>query len=282
MPISQNQTDALYAATVTTHDGDDLGAVTQIYLDDATGEPAWATVNTGFFGTRETFIPLTGAELHGNQITVSHSKSTIKDAPRVDADDHLSDSDQDELYAYYGLQGSPTSDTSRGTGGEPTSNPGPNPGPNSDSNRDSNRGSDSNPNSNPGPNSDAMTLHEERVDVGTTSVETGRIRLRKHVVTEQESVTVPVQREEFEVVREPATGAEPGTDRLGEDEVSVTTHEERPVIDKEVVATEQVGLDRRVIDDEQQVSTDVSHEEVDVEREQGRGGQPGKGDNHRS
>ncbi|MGD8151103.1 DUF2382 domain-containing protein [Ornithinimicrobium sp. Y1694] len=42
----------------------------------------------------------------------------------------------------------------------------------------------------------SMTLHEERVGVGTEQVETGRVRLRKHVVTEQETVTVPVQREE--------------------------------------------------------------------------------------
>jgi uncharacterized protein (TIGR02271 family) len=112
---------------------------------------------------------------------------------------------------------------------------------------------------------DRMTLHEERVDVGTERVQTGRVRLRKHVVTEQETVTVPVQREEFEIVREPVTDGG-GADRsdLGDDEIDVAVHEERPVIDKEVVATEQVGVDRRVVTDERDVTTDVSREEVDV------------------
>ncbi|AXH98134.1 DUF2382 domain-containing protein [Ornithinimicrobium avium] len=58
----------------------------------------------------------------------------------------------------------------------------------------------------PGDDDARMTLHEERVDVGTERVQTGRVRLRKHVVTEQKTVTVPVQREEYEIVREPVTG----------------------------------------------------------------------------
>jgi stress response protein YsnF len=74
-----------------------------------------------------------------------------------------------------------------------------------------------------------------------------------------------VQREEFEVVREPVTDAARGDGSdLRDDEIDVAVHEERPVIDKEVVATEQVGVDRRVVTDERDVTTDVSREEVDV------------------
>lgn len=113
-----------------------------------------------------------------------------------------------------------------------------------------------------------MTLHEERVDVGTERVETGRVRLRKHVVTDQKTVTVPVEREEYEVVREPVTdGGTADRGALGDDEVEVAVHEERPVIDKDVVATEEVGVQRNTVTDERDVTTDVSHEEVDVVRD---------------
>jgi stress response protein YsnF len=44
-----------------------------------------------------------------------------------------------------------------------------------------------------------MTRSEEELDVGTSERETGRARLRKYVVTEEASQTVPVRREEIDV-----------------------------------------------------------------------------------
>ena len=54
--------DALYRATVFDRDGDKIGGVGEVYLDDTTGEPAWVTVNTGLFGLKETFVPPTSYE----------------------------------------------------------------------------------------------------------------------------------------------------------------------------------------------------------------------------
>ncbi|AXH97124.1 DUF2382 domain-containing protein [Ornithinimicrobium avium] len=51
---------------------------------------------------------------------------------------------------------------------------------------------------------------------------------------------------------------------MGEDEVVVAVHEERPVIAKDVVATEQVGIQRESVTEQREVTTDVSREEVDV------------------
>ncbi|MGO1286431.1 MAG: YsnF/AvaK domain-containing protein [Brachybacterium sp.] len=78
-----------------------------------------------------------------------------------------------------------------------------------------------------------VTLHEEQAHVGTEKVQTGRVRLRKHVVTDTEQVEVPVQREELVLEREPADGRAGGT--LSEEEVDVTLTEERPVVEKETV-----------------------------------------------
>ena len=64
----------------------------------------------------------------------------------------------------------------------------------------------------PVPNTDdAMTRSEEHLRVGTEKVEAGRARLRKYVVTEQQSVQVPVSREEVRVEREPITDANRAT-----------------------------------------------------------------------
>ncbi|WP_238695358.1 DUF2382 domain-containing protein [Ornithinimicrobium flavum] len=306
MSITQEQINDLYDAEVVTQDDDNLGGVGEVYLDDQTGEPSWISVKTGWFGARQSLVPLQDADLSGGRIRVPHTKDTIKNAPNVDADQHLSEEEQDELFRYYSGAGVDTSrygadgldDRRDVTEADPAVAGGFSAG-GADSDLDRDRGtladtdrdSDVDRDRGAGLGGDrdldvdrdrgaelgggvgreregSMTLHEEQVDVGTERVETGRVRLRKHVVTDQETVTVPVQREEFEVVREPVAGedARDGA-RLGEDEAEVTLHEERPVVDKDVVATERVGLEKQTVTDEQQVVTDVSHEEVDVDRD---------------
>ena len=111
-----------------------------------------------------------------------------------------------------------------------------------------------------------MVRHEEEVNVGTERVQTGRARLRKHIVHDTETVTVPVEREEVEIVREPIADGEHGG-RLSDEDVEVSLSEERPVVDKDVVAKERVGLDKNVVQDQEQVQTDVAREEVDIERD---------------
>jgi sporulation protein YlmC with PRC-barrel domain len=65
------------------NDGDEVGSVGQIYVDDQTGNPSWVTVNTGLVGSNETFVPLEGASPEGNDVRVRYSKDRIKDAPNV-------------------------------------------------------------------------------------------------------------------------------------------------------------------------------------------------------
>src|SRR5919107_4948404 len=102
--ISENQIDDVQRATVYDRSGDKIGKAGQVYLDDATGTPTWITVNTGLFGTSESFVPLEGASFNGgDRVEVAYSKSQVKDAPRVAADGHLEVSEEAELYRYYGL-----------------------------------------------------------------------------------------------------------------------------------------------------------------------------------
>lgn len=88
---------------VVDQDGVKVGTVQQVYRDDATNDPEWITVRTGLFGMKETFVPLAGARRTGNELHVPHTKETIKQAPRIDADGHLDPSEEARLYQHYGL-----------------------------------------------------------------------------------------------------------------------------------------------------------------------------------
>ncbi len=85
-------------------EGDEIGEITQIYVDDATSRPEWALVNTGLFGTKSTFVPVAQASGESGDVRVNYSKATVKDAPRVDTGQKLSQEEEAELYHHYGLR----------------------------------------------------------------------------------------------------------------------------------------------------------------------------------
>jgi uncharacterized protein (TIGR02271 family) len=236
--------------------GDKLGTIDAIYLDDDTGQPEWATVTTGLFANKATFVPLAQAKAMGEDVQVPYAKDQVSDAPNMQADGQLSRDDEAELYRHYGLaytehrsdSGLPAGttgrdiDTDRDTVGRDVS------GPTTD---------------------DAMTRSEEELRVGTQTREAGRVRLRKYVTTEQQQVTVPVQREEVRVEREPITDANVGAATSGpdisEEEHEVTLHEEEVVVDKRAVARERVRLDTETVTDQRQVSEEIRKEQIEVD-----------------
>ena len=299
--LDQDQIDRLFDQDLYGSDGDRIGKVKQVYADDDSGSPKWLTVSTGLFGTKETFVPLTDADIRDGRATVPYTKDLVKDAPNVDADGHLSPDEERELYAYYGRTDyeragdvgddrtdyERTGDTSDRTDYERTGDVGDDRagapiagGVGAGRDRDvSTRDRDADHRANRG-DDDSMTVSEERLDVGTERRETGRARLRKYVVTEHVTQTVPVQREEVRLEREPITDANAGDATSGQDiseaEHEVVLHEERPVVDKETVPVERVRLGTETVTDEETVSEDVRKERVDVE-----GDQPDVGDSTR-
>jgi hypothetical protein len=71
----------LLGATAHDPSGDKIGKVGQVYYDDDTDQPKWITVHTGLFGTKESFVPLQGAQVKGGVVTVGYDKQKIKNAP---------------------------------------------------------------------------------------------------------------------------------------------------------------------------------------------------------
>ena len=99
-----------------------------------------------------------------------------------------------------------------------------------------------------------MTRSEERLKVGTEQVETGRVRLVKHVVTEQQQITVPVSHEEVRLEREPIADGRPGRE-LADDEQEIRLHADRPVVDKEAVQVERLRLGKDTVTEQETFST---------------------------
>jgi uncharacterized protein (TIGR02271 family) len=294
--------------------GEKIGSASEVYLDDETGQPEWVTVRTGLFGTKESFVPIRDADLTDDGLRVPVSKSAVKDAPKIDTDGHLSPQEEQELYRYYSLDtGTGTArtgrtDTTVGRVDRPEATTGTMTGTESttgmaaagmaDRDRDTTgrhattgttgrdttdrtgtagvdtRGAVGHDTS--GPTTDnAMTRSEERLDVGTRTEEVGRARLRKYVVTENATETVPVSREEVRVEREPITDANVGNamdgPAISEEEHEVTLHAERPVVEKEAVPVERVRLDKETVTDTETVNADLRKEQIDVDGGQGTG-----------
>jgi len=232
---------AFEGRTMLDRDGDKIGKIDDVYEDKHSGRPEWALVNTGLFGTKKTFVPLRGAQPTGEDVRVPLEKAHVKDAPGIDADGELSESEERELFTHYDLAYETDGDASAGNGHDVS-------GPTTD---------------------DAMTRSEEELRVGTERRETGRARLRKYVVTETEQRTVPVRREEVRVEREPITEANAGQaldgPEISEDEHEVVLHEERPVVEKDVVAKERVRLSAEERTDEETVSEDLRKERIETD-----------------
>jgi len=255
--LSEQQVNDAIGATAYDTGGDKLGKVGQVYFDDQTGRPEWATVNTGLFGTSESFVPLGDATFDGGRLTVMHSKDKVKGAPNVGDDGHLSEAEERTLYDYYGVgyDAAPA-------GGVPPATT----GDQSDTGDQSyTEGRDTS-----GPTTDgAMTRSEERLDVGTTTEAAGRARLRKYVETEHVTQTVPVRKEKAVIEREPITEANAGDATAGpdisEEEHEVTLSEERVQVSKSTEPVERVRLGTEEVVAEESVEADVRKERIDTE-----------------
>jgi uncharacterized protein (TIGR02271 family) len=233
-------------------DGEKIGRIKEIYEDQQTGKPEWALVTSGLLGMRSHFVPLAGAEPNGEHVRVKTTKDRVAAAPGVEADGELSEAEERRLFEHYGVpytaegsttaQGAPDAATSPQETGDGYDVSGPT-------------------------TDDAMTRSEEELHVGTAQRERGRARLRKYVVTEQVQTTVPVQREEVRLEREPITDANVDqaldAPEISEEEHEIVLHEEQPVVEKRAVPKERVRLEKDTVTEERQIADEVRKERIE-------------------
>jgi uncharacterized protein (TIGR02271 family) len=251
--------DQFEGRAVTGADGQKLGSVVDVYFDKDTQRPEWALVATGLFGTKHSFVPITAASTTADGLSVPFTKDQVKDAPRIDDDGELSQDEELLLSRHYGLSYSDESSDSGLPGGGGTR-------------AAEGRGSVGNDVSGP-ETDDAMTRSEEELQVDKIRRPSGLARLRKHIVTEQVNVTVPVQREELRIEREPITEANAdaamGGPDLSAEEHELTLSEEEVVVNKRVVPKERVRLDKDIVTEERSVNDEIRKEQIDVEGDVG-------------
>jgi uncharacterized protein (TIGR02271 family) len=112
-----------------------------------------------------------------------------------------------------------------------------------------------------------MQLRHEELQAYKQPVQTGEAGLRKKVVSEPQSIEVPVEHEEVYIERRPGSG-QPSDTPIGEEETyRVPVREEQVNVDKQQVVKEEVALGKRKVEDTKRVGDNVRREEAEVKHE---------------
>ena len=293
----------LFNATAYDKNGEKLGDVNEVFVDDQSGQPTFVEVNHGLFGMNSSLVPLRGHDFSGDDLKLGFSKDRIKDAPDFDSDKPLTPEAQSDIFKHYGL------DNARDVTDYKDSN--------LDSKRDVQAGADKDHNLTAGAgaagagaagagvagahadekkadthttdaaaterkagvaddaaaartnNDGELIRSEEQLNVNKERVAAGEARLRKYVVTDTESVEVPVEREEVRVERTPINAEDAknynGAISGDSEEASVTLHEERVNVNKETVPVEKINLKKDTVRDTETHTEELRKEQIDTD-----------------
>jgi uncharacterized protein (TIGR02271 family) len=280
----------LIGARVTGSDGQVVGTVQQIFNDDRDGTPVWARIRAG---TRDLFVPLGGSRATKDGLSVPFDSRQIMSSPDLGVKQHLSAAQTDQLNRHYGLAvpaqgGPPDAGLERGRAQQDAAQ-------RAKAERDQARkGETERGQDRGGPRlrdeaqtgefqrgetqagEDWLIRTEERFDVGTEMLESGRARLHKYVDVEPVEQTVHVFHEEYEIERVPISAEEQVRAEIAEGEQEIALHEERPVLHKEAVPVERVRLKVKRVDEDRTLRDEIRRERLEVEdgRRGERTGQP--------
>ena len=273
-----NRIEDLANATAYDVDGDKVGGVKDVYVNDTTGQPDFVSVNHGLFGGGDSIVPLRGHTLRDGELHLAFQKDRIEDAPDLDENGHLTTEDQDAFYRHYGLENTQDVTTyetgnrfaetgAAGAAGAGAGGAGAGYAAGERTDVDTERRDVVDADRRDVADNDEIIRSEEQLNVSKDRVETGEVRLRKYVVNETENVEVPVEREEVRVVREPITDADRANydGNIGEQEASVTLSEDRVNVSKESVPVEKVSLEKDTVRDTETVSEEVRKERFETD-----------------
>ena len=295
----------LFNATAYDKNGEKLGDVNEVFVDDQSGQPTFVEVNHGLFGMNSSLVPLRGHDFSGDDLKLGFSKDRIKDAPDFDSDKPLTPETQSDIFKHYGLDNAHDVTDYKDS--------------NLDSKRDAQAGADKDHNLTAGAgaagagagvagagvagahadekkaathttdaaaterkagvaddaaaartnNDGELIRSEEQLNVNKERVATGEARLRKYVVTDTETVEVPVEREEVRVERTPINAEDAknynGSISGDSEEASVTLHEERVNVNKETVPVEKINLKKDTVRDTETHTEELRKEQIDTD-----------------
>ena len=295
----------LFNATAYDKDGEKLGNVNEVFVDDQSGQPTFVEVNHGLFGMNSSLVPLRGHDFSGDDLKLGFSKDRIKDAPDFDSDKPLTPEAQSDIFKHYGL------DNAQDVTDYKDSNLDPKLDVQAGADKDHNlaagavvagagagvAGAHANEKKAATHTTDAAATErkagvadnaatkntaaahtnndgelirsEEQLNVNKERVATGEARLRKYVVTDTETVEVPVEREEVRVERTPISAEDAknynGTISGDTEEASVTLHEEQVNVNKETVPVEKINLKKDTVRDTETHTEELRKEQIDTD-----------------
>lgn len=269
----------IYGYDVVDSNGDKIGDVDGVWVDDATNALEFVGVKTGFIMGKTHLIPVENAQFQQNSIQVPFSKDQVHGAPTFGTDAELSPDNENEIYSYYGMDRStapsPTglgTDTAA-TGDAATADYAASTSESTDAgyatdsvDTDNTGRTDYAPTGASDTQNQSVALSEEELQVGKREVEAGNVRLRKVVRTEHVEEPIELRREEVQVERVDATGVEVPSDAFQEREVNVPITQEEPVVGKEAHVVGQVNVNKDVGTETRSVGGDVRKEDVEVDR----------------
>jgi uncharacterized protein (TIGR02271 family) len=262
------QAEQLLGARVTGSDGKVIGTVEQVFRDDADGTPAWARIRSG---KRGRFVPVSTGEMTPEGLRVPFDSRKVMAGPNIDAGQHMSAAQAEEIRKYYGIavpaQGTPSREApSREAPSRPAQSyqvPSRQTTPSYQApSRSANYPQRGRPTE-----QDWLVRQEERLQVDKETVETGRVRLHKYVDVEPVQETVRTFHDEYDIERITVTAQDRGGD-IGEEEQEIILYEERPVPRKEIVPVERIRLRTKRIEEDSVVRDELRRERIEVEPDQ--------------
>lgn len=250
--------------------GAKIGKVKRVYVDNASGAPTWASVSTGLF-SEDSLVPLAGAQMRQDpaELQVRVHKEAVKTAPHLAHDGLITQDSENDLFVHYGVdpnragwedygRHAGTAHTGTATGGQARA-----------TGRAGTIGTAAPETTEPDMPAtrrpDFLVRSEERLNIGTHREVAGHARVRKYVVSEEQTITVPTSHEEVHIEREPITDTSALPADFGEQEQEVTLHQDRVTVEKEMVPVERVRLVVDQVQEEQTITETVRKERIEIE-----------------
>jgi uncharacterized protein (TIGR02271 family) len=114
----------------------------------------------------------------------------------------------------------------------------------------------------------SLKLRAEQLNVTKERVQSGEVALHKNVITEQQTIDVPITHEEVIIERRAITDGRVDTTPFGNDEtIRVPVSAEQVNVTKNTVETGEVSIGKQAVQETQTVSDTVRHEEARIERD---------------
>lgn len=279
---TQNNIRDLFNTTAFDSNGEKLGDVQEVFVDDHSGQPTFVEVKHGLFGMSSSLVPLKGHRLQGEDLQLAFSKDRIKDAPDVNADEGLTPEEQNRIFEHYGVAGAQDQNeyvannrrderhagTTEAAGVAGTTAAADRDRTDLDRDRaDRDRVEADRAATTRAADDNSIVRSEEQLDVQKEQVQSGKARLRKYVVEDKETVEVPVTREEVRVERTPISEADAENFRgeIGEDEASVVLNEERVDVQKRTVPVEKVSLEKDQVTETERHTETLAKEQIETD-----------------